>query len=70
LETVRAENWTVPVALAPKVAEPAEPADDGLDPDDEHAAAAAVSSKTAAVPVSVCLAESFIAVACSRYVSG
>ena len=37
--------------------------------DDEHAAAA-VSSMTAAAPVSVCLAESFIAVACSRYVSG
>jgi hypothetical protein len=60
LETVRAQNWTVPVALTPKEGEPAE---EGGDPDDEHAAA--VSSKTAAAPVSACLAESFIAVACS-----
>ena len=69
LETVRAQNWTVPVALTPKDDEPAEPVEEGDDPDDEHAAAAA-SSMTAAAPVSVCLAESFIAVACSRYVSG
>jgi hypothetical protein len=65
LDTVRAQNWTVPVALTPKVDELAEPAEEGDDPDDEHAAAA-VSSNTAAAPVSVCLAESFIAVACSR----
>ena len=65
LETVRAQNWTVPVALTPKVDELGEPAEEGVDPDDEHAAAA-VSSMTAAAPVSVCLAESFIAVACSR----
>src|ERR1700757_2307651 len=58
LETVRAQNWTVPVALTPKDDEPAEPADEGADPDDEHAAA--VSSNTAPAPVSVCLAESFI----------
>jgi hypothetical protein len=69
LETVRAQNWTVPVALTPKVDEPAEPAEEGLDPDDEHAAAAD-SSMTAAAPVSACLAESFIAVACSRCLSG
>src|SRR5580693_3864594 len=40
LETVRAQNWTVPVALTPKVDEVAEPAEEGVDPDDEHAAAA------------------------------
>src|ERR1700691_4205067 len=70
LETVRAQNWTVPVALTPKDGEPAEPGEGGGDPDEEQAAAA-VRSKTAAAPVSFCLAESFIAVACSRrYVSG
>src|SRR6201996_3608829 len=63
LETVRAQNWTVPVALTPKVDE-LEAAEEGDDPD-EHAAAAE-SSKTAAAPVSVFLGESFIAVACSR----
>src|SRR5580692_4215087 len=68
LETVRAQNWTVPVALTPKVDEAAEVAGAGDDPD-EHAAAAE-SSRTAAAPVSACLGESFIAVACSRYVSG
>src|ERR1700722_6347432 len=68
LETVRAQNWTVPVALTPNDDEAVEPEEEGDDPDDEHAAAAE-SSMTAAAPVSVCLAESFIAVACSRYVS-
>src|ERR1700722_13160349 len=69
LETVRAQNWTVPVAFTPNEDEAAdEEAADG-DPDDEHAAAAA-SSMTAAAPVRVCLGESFIAVSCSRYESG
>ena len=61
---MRAQNWTVPVALTPKVDELAEAAEEGDDPEEEHAAAD--SSMTAAAPVSVCLAESFIAVACSR----
>src|SRR6201996_4918641 len=68
LETERAQNWTVPVALTPKLDE-AGPAEEGVDPDAEHAAAA-VSSTTAAAPVSVFLGESFIAVARSRCVSG
>src|SRR6202020_1452240 len=70
LETVRAQNWTVPVALVPKDEAAAdEEAGEADDPDDEHAAAPA-SSMTAAAPVMVCLGESFIAVSCSRYESG
>ena len=68
LETVRAQNWTVPVAFTPNEDEPDEEVE-GEDPDDEHAAAAA-SSMTAAAPVRLCLGESFIAVSCSRYESG
>jgi hypothetical protein len=59
----------VPVALTPKVDEPAEEAEEGDEPDDEHAATA-VSSKTAAAPVTVFLGESFIAVGRSLYVGG
>ena len=70
LETVRAQNWTVPVAFTPKEeAAPDEEVEEGEDPDDEQAAAAA-SSMTAAAPVRLCLGESFIAVSCSRYESG
>src|SRR5215469_16523137 len=69
LETVRAQNWTVPVAFTPNEDEPDEEVEEGEEPDDEHAAAAA-SSMTAAAPVRVCLGESFIAVSCSRYESG
>src|ERR1700729_3675386 len=56
LETVRAQNWTVPVAFTPKLEEPDEEVDEGGDPDDEHAAAAA-SSMTAAAPVRLCLGD-------------
>src|SRR5215469_6439409 len=69
LETVRAQNWTVPVAFTPNEDEPEEEVEEGEFPDDEHAAAAA-SSMTAAAPVRLCLGESFIAVSLSRYESG
>src|ERR1700685_365617 len=42
LETVRAQNWTVPVAFTPNEEAPdEEEVEEGEDPDDEHAAAAA-----------------------------
>jgi hypothetical protein len=59
LETVRAQNWTVPVALTPK------DADVGVEevvPEDEQPAAA--SSRTAATPVKILPLKSFIALAC------
>src|SRR5580698_6297674 len=49
LETVRAQNWTVPVALTPKVEEVGAGA--GADPEDEQPAAA--SSARAAAPVRI-----------------
>jgi hypothetical protein len=69
LETVRAQNWTVPVAFTPNEEAPDEEVEEeGDEADDEHAPAAA-SSMTAAAPVRPCLGESFIAVSCSRYES-
>src|SRR6516164_1817067 len=63
LDTVRAQNWTVPVALVPKVLDCGAAAEDP-DPEDEHAAAA--SSVAAPTPASACLLKSFIASAFSR----
>ena len=37
-DTVRAQNWTVPVALTPKEDEPGDAPEEGDEPDDEHAA--------------------------------
>jgi hypothetical protein len=49
LDTVRAQNWTVPVALTPKFADPGDVDDDaaGEEPEDEQPAAAAVASAAA-----------------------
>src|SRR5580700_1968801 len=58
LETVRAQNWTVPVALTPKGEEVGAGAA-GADPPDEQPAAA--SSARAAAPVRIGLLKSFIA---------
>jgi len=58
LETVRAQNWTVPVALTPKL--DAVGAGPAADPDEEQAAAPP-SSATAAAPVRVFLLRSFMA---------
>jgi hypothetical protein len=49
LDTVRAQNCTVPVALTPKSADPgnADAVAAGEEPDDEHPAAAAATRATA-----------------------
>jgi hypothetical protein len=65
LDTLRAQNWTVPVALTPNDEDDGVVVD-GDDPDEEHPAAA--SSAMAAAPTSACLLKSFIALACSRAV--
>jgi hypothetical protein len=59
LETVRAQNWTVPVALTPKDPDVGV---GGVVPEDEQPAAA--SSKAAATPVKILPLKSFIALAC------
>src|ERR1700678_2376631 len=58
LETVRAQNWTVPVALTPKLEFVGVGA---AAPPEEEQAAAAPSSATAAAPVRVFLLRSFMA---------
>jgi hypothetical protein len=62
LDTVLAQNWTVPVALTPKLLAFGAAEDDG--PEDAHPAAP--SSVITAAPVSTCLLNSFIASAFSR----
>ena len=49
LDTVRAQNWTVPVALTPKLADPGPVADDaaGVELEDEQPAAAAATRAVA-----------------------
>src|SRR6516225_9370701 len=50
LDTLRAQNCTVPVALVPKLADPGPEADDdaaGLEPEDEQPAAAAATRAVA-----------------------
>src|SRR5581483_12195622 len=49
LDTVRAQNWTVPVALTPKLAVPGPVDDDaaGLEPEDEQPAATAATRAVA-----------------------
>src|SRR5882724_5022345 len=62
-DTVRAQNWTVPVALTPNVLDCGAVEVD--DPEDEQPAAA--STVTTAAPTRACLLNSFIAMAFSRY---
>src|SRR5581483_1796461 len=59
LDTVRAQNVTVPVALVPNVLDCADGALDDR-PEEEHPAAALLSSAMAAAPVSTRLFKSFI----------